>query len=234
MTLRKYTCYVLDDLEQTIERFIRQTPGLLLQGSNENPIQALSEIENAPPDILFADINMPGLSGIEVAQRIKLLPTQVIFSTAYIDYALDAIKLYAVDYLVKPVNYDDFIRATERAINLLQLKKPAGDKSIAAGASITVICKGAEVEVELNRIYLLEANNNYVNIHLEDTIIKATITLTELEKKLPRQYFLQVHRSFIAAVRHVHKLEGLQILLNNGTKVPVSRSYLELIKERFS
>jgi two-component system, LytTR family, response regulator len=235
MTTQIYTCYVVDDQKayaQEIAQYIRETPGLQLQGISHSPLEALRRMEQNPPDILFADINMPQMSGLDLAQRLALLDTQVIFMSSHEEYALKAFELAASHYLMKPVNYDKFLQAVQRAVNILRLKRSSSDKGVPLKESILLMVKGKEQEVAFDDIYYIEANNNAIIVWLKDNSLPVNMTLTEFEKKLPKEKFFQSHRSFIVAKLHIKRIESMQLILTNDKAVPVSRSYIGQIKQQ--
>jgi DNA-binding LytR/AlgR family response regulator len=235
MTSNTYTCFVVDDQKSaanTIENYIKQTPGLKLVGGSQNAIEALKEIEKSAPDILFTDINMPDLSGIELTKRLQLIPTLVIFTTSYKGYALDAIELNALHYLLKPVSYEKFMQAVHRAITAIETKGKNPESAHGLIAAITVNVKGNPVEIAFNDIYYIEASRNNIIINLESTAYTIVSTLADFETKLPKDQFLQVHRSFIVSTSKIIRIDSNSIVLSNEQILPVGRSYFGLLRKQ--
>lgn len=238
MTFRPISCYILDDQVKailTLTQYISETPGLVLIGSNTSPVVALSELAKNPPDILFLDINMKEMSGLEVAEKIQLLNIQIIFTTAHANYALDAFNLAASHYLVKPVSYEKFIVGVKRAMRFIDMAAAADTRNPdpVTNDSIIVTTNGAKRKIAFNDIFSIEASNNHIIFCLLSEKLRVSMSLKELENELPERLFVPVHRSFIVARSKVRSTRGMLLYLSNGQEIPIGRSYLNLIRKLF-
>jgi len=213
-------CIAVDDEPLALRlvcKFIGQTPFLTLEGQFLSAVEALKAIHTQKIDVIFLDIQMADLNGIELARVLAKMPNppQVVFTTAYNQFALEGYKVDARDYLLKPFNYEEFLRAATKAYNYAELlNKPA---AIPTPATITPEAEKAQdeylflkVEYQLVRIALddilyIEGLKDYVKVHLQSTD-KALLSLTSLkalEEKLPASRFMRVHRSFIVALNKI-------------------------------
>ncbi|SIT95247.1 LytR/AlgR family response regulator transcription factor [Pontibacter indicus] len=224
------TCYIVDDEAHAIQvltRYIQQTPGLQLLGSEENPLLALDAITRGlyKPDIVFADVEMPQLSGVKLAEL--LAPhTRVVFTTAYSGFALDAFDRDAVDYLLKPILYERFLVSVTRIRERRNALSPFSGKE-EAYCYVKGDSRGKLVRVVLSHIQYIQAMQNYLILHLRDKKVITYLTLQELEERLPAGAFTRVHKSFIVPYAKVHTVEGNQVILENQDVVPLGPSYRE-------
>lgn len=223
------SCYIVDDETHAInvlKRYIDKTPGLLVLGSETDPLKAWSAIDSkiVIPDIVFLDIDMPKLSGIELADLIK--PTQIIFTTAHPDYAINAFESDATDYLLKPVTYERFLKAISKAKDNLSFKNQLvilnneeEDFYIKSGT------KGKMVKLKYDDIYYIEARANYLEFHLPEKSYLTYLTMKEIEEKLPAKKFIRVHKSYIVNIKKIIALDANQIFLEKNGPVDIGRSY---------
>jgi len=235
------TCFVVDDEHhaiQVLKRYIDNTPELKLVGTEENPLLALSTITsgNTVADITFLDVDMPQLSGIDLAGLISRYTT-VIFTTAYPDYALQAFEKDAVDYLLKPISYERFLRAITKAKDKQQTKQTEALSEESDGYFyIKSDVKGKVIRIELEDIYFIEAQQNYVRIQVKEASYTTYLTIKEVEAYLPNESFSRVHKSFIVNNRKVKAVEANQIYLSNGQSVSLGANYkaafLEMINAK--
>lgn len=235
------TCYVVDDERHAIEvlsRYIQNTPGLQLVGSEENPLQALDAIASGKvsADITFLDVDMPQLSGVDLAGLINS-HTAVVFTTAYPDYAYQAFEKNAVDFLLKPISYERFLRAVSKVKETLQPKPsiPATEQSDGYFFIKTDV-KGKFVRVNFEEINYIEAMQNYVRIHTSTQKLITYLGMKEIEEHLPGADFIRVHKSFIVHLAKVKSIEGNQIALYDGSTIALGLSYriafLEMINAK--
>ncbi|TPE42419.1 LytR/AlgR family response regulator transcription factor [Pontibacter mangrovi] len=227
------TAYIIDDEAHAIQvlaRYVEQTPGLTLLGSQENPLLALQAISTGQvsPHLVFADVDMPQLSGIELAGLLPPL-TKVVFTTAYEAYALQAFDKNAVDYLLKPITYERFLKSVQR----LQPSAPAGpDLSAEDYFFIKSGIKGKFPRIDLQEVRYIEAAQNYISIHTLRGEHITYLTLKEMERYLPAQRFLRVHRSFIVHISFIQEVEGNQIILTNQETLPLGANYRDGVLAR--
>ncbi len=208
-------CIVVDDeplAVRMIENYIGRTPFLTLEASYTDPVQALHEIGERKPELVFLDIQMPDLSGMELSRMIPQ-GTRIIFTTAFKQYAFESYEVSAVDFLLKPVRYQKFLEAAEKARRLFELEEGAAAAAAAepgraaARDSIFVKSDGGLRKVFLGDILYFEGMKDYVKIHLSDGQSLIThITVKSLEDMLPSDRFMRVHRSYIVALDRIDSI----------------------------
>ncbi|WP_266204466.1 LytR/AlgR family response regulator transcription factor [Pontibacter kalidii] len=224
------TCYVVDDEQHALvvlSRYIQNTPGLELKGAEENPLHALDAITSGKvsADITFLDVDMPQLSGIDLTGLINSCTT-VVFTTAYPDYAYQAFDKNAVDYLLKPISYERFLRAIAKVKEALKPRQivPAVEQNNAY-FFVKADVKGKFVKVSLEDIIYVEAMQNYVVIHHAAERLTTYLSMKEVEEHLPTADFTRVHKSFIVNNAKVKSVEGNQIKLADESTVSLGPSY---------
>lgn len=221
--MKKLKCLVVDDEELArvlLKTHIEKIDFLTLVGSTENPIEALQILQNQDVDLLFLDIQMPELSGINVAKIVKP-KTEVIFTTAYSQYAIDGFDLNVLDYLLKPITFERFNQAIDKAKEYFQIQHQEETITIKSGYDLH--------KIRLNDILFIEGSSEYVTFQTTELRIMSYQTLKSLEISLPQRQFMRIHRSFIVNKDKVKALKGKQILIENH-KIPVSETYLENVK----
>lgn len=228
---KKLKCIVVDDeplARELLKTYVGKTPSLELIGCFESAADAVKKVMEGKADIIFLDINMPMLNGIDFA---SLVPagTRIIFVTAYDSYALQGFKVNALDYLLKPVSYSDFLKSVSRALEWKSMSDVYS--SVAAGKSekssqrmITVKVKNQLIQMRLDTIEYIEARNDRVIVFRKDgTPLSSLMTLREIEELLPTDIFMRVHRSFIVNIPLVEIVERNRIVFGK-TYVPISEN----------
>ncbi len=214
-----------------VSDYIRKTPFLELLGSFENPMEALEFLNNHKADLIFLDIQMPGLLGTEFARMVDA-ETRIIFTTAYSQYAVEGFKLEAVDYLLKPFGYEEFLESAGRA------KKRIHTES---APSVTVETKDnflfLKSEYKIRRINFddilyVEGLKDYIKVYLkgEDKPVLSLSSLKVMEEKLPSLNFMRVHRSYIVNLSQVNQVDRSRIVFGK-VYIPVSDQYKEKFQE---
>ncbi|MDN5284639.1 MAG: hypothetical protein JWR38_913 [Mucilaginibacter sp.] len=220
-------CFIIDDEFSAIHiltEYISITPGLQLIGAFESPLAALEKIqEGVIPDVIFLDINMPKLSGLQVAQLIPK-STQVIFTTAYSKFAVKAFEYDAFDYLLKPISHDRFILCIEKLWQYLADKKPAEKDD---HFFIQSELKGKLVRININELIFAESLQNYLQLHLIGGKYKTYLSMSDIQAYLPAQQFTRVHKSFIINNSKVLSVEKNLIHLENNYTVSIGESFRE-------
>lgn len=208
---------------EVIKSHASKVPFLDLQATFTNPIQGLEYLKDKGIQLVFLDINMPDISGIDLA---ALLPkeTVVIFTTAYSDYAVKGFELDALDYLLKPFNLSRFLKACQKAQEWIDLQPKNEPAFLFAKTS------EGQIRVDFSDLLFCEAQGNYVTFQLADQKVMSRMTLSEIEKLLP-SFFIRTHRSFLANKNRINKVEKHQLHLN-GFPVPVSSSYVDQVMEK--
>ena len=208
---------------EVVKSHASKVPFLELEKTFTNAVLGLEYLKSNQIDLIFLDINMPDISGIDLAAMVPK-DTLVIFTTAYSDYAVQGFELNAMDYLLKPFNLSRFLKACQKAQEWLDLQ-PKNES-----AYLFVKTSEGQVRVDFSDLYCCEAQGNYVTFQLENQKIISRMTLSETEKLLP-SYFIRTHRSFLANKNLVQKVERHQLQLGKFT-VPLSSSYLEEVQEK--
>ncbi|MFC0261103.1 LytR/AlgR family response regulator transcription factor [Fontibacter flavus] len=217
------TAIAIDDEPMALEvvkAHASKVPFLELKETFTNAIKAMEYIKSNPVDLIFLDIKMPDISGMEFA---TLIPneTMIIFTTAYSEHAVKSFELDAIDYLLKPFNLSRFLKACQKAQEWFELKH--GQKN--ASDFIFIKTGFEQVKINFDELLYCEANGNYVNFQTPNKKILSRMTLAETEKILP-SHFLKTHRSFLVNAKKIDKIEKHQLHIGN-TKIPVSGSYFE-------
>lgn len=204
-----------------------KVPFLDLEANFTNAFEAMDYLQRNPIDLLFLDIKMPDISGVEFFRSLSKKPL-VIFTTAYSEHAVAGFELDAVDYLLKPFSLPRFLKACNKAQEWLQLRTNPDTKP--ESAYIFVKTGYEQVKAAFSDIDYLEATGNYVNFVLGDRHILSRMTITECEELLPSDRFLRIHRSFIAAIDKIEKIERHQLTVN-GSILPIGASYMPIIRQ---
>jgi two-component system, LytTR family, response regulator len=224
----KLCCIAIDDEPlalEVIKNFAYKNEHLLLQQVFDNVIEAEKYLQQNPVDVIFADIDMPDKSGIELINSLTIKPL-VIFTTAHKKFALQAFDMEAVDYLLKPIQIERFNKAVDKALVFTRGITKTDDNS-----SFLVYAEYKLVKIVFANIIYIESMQDYVKIYLQDG--KAVMTLQTLKKIaaiLPSEKFKQIHRCYIVAVDKIQALQQKNIQLSNGTLLPVGSSYSGFIK----
>lgn len=221
-------CIVVDDEAHAIELLalhIEQTPFLKLVGSAMNPAEALQILNTTEVDLIFLDIQMPGMSGVEF---LPLLNDRykVILTTAFREYALDGFDHNVVDYLLKPIFFPRFLQAVQRAQEIISLStKDAEDDFI----MVKTEYKGKLIKIKTQDIVYIEGKGKYVCFHTRDgEKILALLNIGGLENKLPGDHFLRIHKSFIIAVPFIMMIHGNLVQLEfTKNQIPIGQTYRE-------
>ncbi|WP_242917952.1 LytR/AlgR family response regulator transcription factor [Pontibacter liquoris] len=237
-------CIAVDDEPLAlglIATFIQQTPFLRLVGRFASAVEALRGMYEQPVDVVFLDIQMPDLSGIELSRVLDKgaygSGPRIIFTTAFSQYALEGYKVAALDYLVKPFNYADFLKAATKAQAYAELtRKPAPALAAPAAAPeeeyLFLKVEYQLVRIAFNDILYIEGLKDYVKVHLESSP-KAVLSLTSLkalEEKLPARRFMRIHRSFIVALDKITAVSRNKVQLGD-TNIAVSDQYKEAFNQ---
>lgn len=222
-------CVVVDDEELArglLKAYIERLDFLTLVAEVANPLEALNLLKNEGIDLLFLDIQMPEIKGTDFA---KLVPkeTQVIFTTAYSEYALEGFELSALDYLLKPITFERFLTAVNKA----KVQKEERAPENFSDASITVKSGYDLHKVKYDDILFIESDSEYVHYHLKDKKIMSHQSLKKLMELLPDSLFMRVHRSYIVNRKQVTALKGRDIYIGDKD-IPVSAQYFDEVRRQ--
>lgn len=204
---------------EVVRSHASKVPFLNLKAEFTDAFKAMEYIQKENIDLIFLDIKMPDISGIDFMNSLNKKP-MVIFTTAYSEHAVTSFELDAIDYLLKPFSLSRFVKGCNKAYELFQLRNKSGS------ADFIFLKTGYEQEkVHFDNILYLEAAGNYVNFVLKNKSLLSRMTFAELEVILPKNKFIRVHRSYMAAVAAINRIERHQIHIND-LQIPVSESYM--------
>lgn len=229
-------CLVVDDeplARKGIAGYVEQTPFLELMGACKSAVEANQVLHREQIDLLFLDIQMPDLTGTEFMRSLEN-PPAVIFTTAYRDYAIEGFELNALDYLVKPISFQRFLKAANKAQSHFEMlrqnqPKPATEIPPTAGPEYFFIkSDGQFIKIKLADVLYFESEKDYVFIHTEQKRYLTLLSLKQLEKELPIDKFLRVHRSYFVALDKIEMVDGSNLIIK-GKEIPVSRSLQDTI-----
>lgn len=225
----KITCVIVDDEPMAlnlVESYVEKTPFLVLKQKCNSAIEAMEFIKTKPVDLLFLDIQMPDLTGIEFS---KMLPknTRVIFTTAFDHYALEGFKVEALDYLLKPFDYAEFLAAANKANAWFSLVKGNQKNAVSEEKEFLFVkSEYKQLRIKLSNVLYFESLKDYIKIWLKDSTkpILTLMSLKSLQEELPETQFMRVHRSFIVSLKNIEEIERSQIIINK-IRITVSEQY---------
>lgn len=228
-------CIAVDDENlalDLLEDNIQKVPFLNLVKRCKNAFDAIETLQNNHIDLMFLDIQMPGITGVQFLQSLKTKP-MVIFVTAYKQYALEGFELDVVDYLLKPIDFERFLKAVNKASELHSLKQKAVSEEHATPkpdqvSSIFVNADYSLVKIKIEDITYIEGLKDYIKIYVESSSkpIVTRMTMKAIEEKLPSSSYFRVHKSFIVSLEKIESIRNLKIKIGNA-QIPISESYSE-------
>jgi DNA-binding LytR/AlgR family response regulator len=223
-------CIIIDDEPLALELLednIKQVPELRLSASCRNAAQARAILETNEIDLVFCDIQMPGINGLQLVKSLTKKPL-VIFVTAYQEFAIDGFELDVVDYLLKPVSLERFLRACNKALKFFKLDQPPNVANDKITKHLFVYADYNLIKVNYEEIAYIEGLKDYVKIHAhgQQKPLLTRLTIKSLEEQLPRDRFFRIHKSYIVNLDHVRSIRKGQIKLANA-EIPYSDNYKE-------
>jgi len=228
--MRKWKCLIVDDeppAVKILKNYAKALEYLEIIGECNNACQAADMLNTEQVDIMFLDISMPKLLGTELLKTIKYSP-RVIFTTAHKEYAIDAFELDAVDYLLKPVSFDRFVKAVNK---ICQVNTIESDQDINTPEFLYFRADRKMVKVFLESITYIESFKDYIVIHRQNEAdVKVKYAISNVEKMLPHNLFLRIHRSYIVAIKKVTAFTNNDVEIGK-TELPVSRNYPDVFKK---
>jgi DNA-binding LytR/AlgR family response regulator len=233
--MREIKCIIVDDEPlalELMERYVKKTPFLKLMARCKSAFEAMEVLKSQPVDLVFLDIQMPELSGIEFSRMLQHGP-KIIFTTAFESYAIEGYKVDALDYLLKPFNYDEFLRAAKKAVSWFDfIEKNKKEPVETSPDSIYLRSEYKLLKVYLKDILYIEGLKDYAKFYLnsQDRPILSLMSLKKLENSLPSDKFMRVHRSFIINIDHIQAVERGDVLINNKI-IPVAEGYKSNLQE---
>lgn len=238
-TTSKINCIIIDDeplARAGLREYIQDIDFLFLQEEFDHPLAATSLLGNGNTDLLFLDIQMPKITGIDFVKTLKNAPA-VIFTTAYPQYALDGFDVNALDYLVKPISFERFFKAALKAKEWHTLKndlrnQPSLPEAVVKNAGYFFIkSDNVLVKILLDDVLFVEGMQNYVTIYTATKKYVSYLTIKSVEDYLPADRFIKVHKSFIIAANRIDSIDGNEIRIGER-RIPLSRSLKEEVTQR--
>lgn len=228
------SCIIVDDeplARKGLEEYIEEVPFLELAGSFENPLKAAAVIGSTNMALLFLDIEMPKITGLDFFKSLQTAPP-VIFTTAYPQYALDGFNLNALDYLVKPISFERFYQAAIKAKDYYDLRKHnAVDEKISPPDYFFIKTDGRLQKLFFNEIIFIEALQNYVNIYTTTGKYITYLTFKSVEEYLPAEQFLKTHKSYIVSIAKISSIEGNEVKAGIHS-IPISRNLKDEVMKK--
>lgn len=228
-------CIAIDDEPialKVIERFVKKVPFLESLGSFQNPVEASLFLQENPTDLIFLDIQMPDLTGIQFLQSLTH-PPKVIFTTAYSEYAAESYDLDAVDYLLKPIPFERFLKAVNKAFKLHQVEaeqesghEEEDAKHDAMSPYLFLKSDTRIFKVKRDEIQYIEGMRDYIAVHIPQKRIMTLMSLSKMLLRLPPSDFIRVHKSYIINLHHITLIQQNRIVIGEK-EIPISNTYRE-------
>lgn len=232
-------CIIIDDEEGAhlvLRHYIKDLKQLQLKESFYNPVEAMDYMYANPVDLVFLDINMPGMSGLQMLKALRN-PPLVILTTAYKEYALESYEYRVVDYLVKPFDLARFMAAIENVFSRLpqyiESSKTPESELILQEPFIILKVDGHVIKVSYNEITHIQSWGNYVKVFTTNGHYLSLTTTTETEQKLDKKLFMRIHKSYIIALKRISKISGGQVELDTGIVLPIGNTYRRELLDYF-
>lgn len=222
--IHRYTCLIIEDEPLALERtqeFVQKIPSLTLSATFDNALDGLAYLKQYPVDVLFLDINMDELSGIELLESVRI-DSQVILTTAYPEYALKGYELNVADYLLKPFTFNRFVQAVDKVQEKLALRQSKQQPDY-----IFVKTENRLEKITLSDILFIEGMRDYRRIHTVDKKIMTLQNFSEFEQLIPPSLVCRVHKSYMVAIQKIESIERSRIRIANQL-IPISDTYKEL------
>jgi two-component system, LytTR family, response regulator len=221
--MKKYKCYIVDDEPlaiNVIENHLAKLDQFEICGTTTDPIVAFNQLKTLQPDLLFLDIEMPDLSGLELIESIESKP-DIIITTAYREYAVEGFEHNVLDYLVKPIPFKRFLKAADK---FLQQRQTTGQNAIETTAYLFVKADRKTIKIDFESILYIEGLKDYSRIVLADQKIMTKVSIGNIFELLPPKQFLRVHKSFIVSKNKITAYTAHDIEINE-IEIPIGRVY---------
>jgi DNA-binding LytR/AlgR family response regulator len=229
----KIQSIIIDDeplARKGLKEYIADTDFLQLAGEFDNPLKAAEMISRGEVQLLFLDIQMPKITGLDFFKTLKQAPP-VIFTTAYPQYALDGFEVNALDYLVKPISFDRFLKAALKAREYYEVREKNTVETMNTADYFFIKADNKLIKLEYDDILYAEALQNYVVIHTREKKYLTYLTFRSVEDYLPADKFIKTHKSYIVAAAKIESIEGNEIRMGNH-HIPISRNLKEEVMDR--
>ena len=228
-------CIAIDDEPLAVKKiagYIQKVPFLELVAECRNAAEAMNIMDSTDVQLLFIDINMPDISGMEFVKSLTNKP-YVVFTTAYSEYAVEGFQVEAVDYLLKPITFSNFLKAANKVKNLIELSTIGQKESVKTTANHLFVKSDYKlIRIELAEIKYIESQHEYIKIHLVNSNpVMTQLSLKSIEELLPPDRFMRVHRSYIVNLAKITVIERNRIVFDEKVYIPVSEQYKDKFQE---
>jgi DNA-binding LytR/AlgR family response regulator len=221
-------CVIVDDESGALEiltQYINRTPQLELDASFRDSLEALSYLARHDVDLVFLDIDMPNLDGMQLAELVRNKDMQVIFCTAYSEYAVESYEKEAVDYLLKPIAYERFLKAVDKALKLSKKISPKHHSGIPSAPEHLFIKSGSRIhQLNVNELLYLEKQGHYIVFHTPIEQLLSRMNMADLLRALPADDFIRIHRSYVIALDKIDTIEKHTVVIRNK-RIPIGDSF---------
>ena len=222
-------CIAIDDEPLAVKKiagYIQKVPFLELVAECRSAAEAMTIMDTTDVQLLFIDINMPDISGMDFVKSLANKP-YIVFTTAYSEYAVEGFQVEAVDYLLKPITFTNFLKAANKVKNLIELTANNQKESVKTTANHLFVKSDYKlIRIELSDIKYIESQHEYIKIHLSNsTPVLTQLSLKSIEEQLPSDRFMRVHRSFIVNLAKISVIERNRIVFDGKVYIPVSEQY---------
>jgi DNA-binding LytR/AlgR family response regulator len=221
-------CIAIDDEPLALKQivgYIKKTPFLELAGQSESALQAIELLENTLVDLMFVDINMPDISGMDFVKTLEN-PPKIVFVTAYSEYALEGFRVDAIDYLLKPISYSDFLKSANKVKSLFASHNQKPDKVNSNNDFLFIKSDYKILRINFDDIMYIEGMSEYVRIHLSNARpVMTLLSMKAVDEILPSDRFMRVHRSYIVNLSKISVIERNRIVFDGKVYIPVSDQY---------
>jgi DNA-binding LytR/AlgR family response regulator len=228
--MHRYNCIIVEDeplAAEVIKDYILQVPFLQLKGICTDALYAMDLLQKEKIDLVFLDIHLPKLKGLDFIKALKK-PPQIIITSAYQEYALQGYELNVVDYLLKPIEFNRFVMAVNKLKERDMVEAPPSPAAVTERASLFFNVSKKRVKMYIDEILFIESLKEYIRITTKDKSILTKFQLGQIEEMLAKNGFIRVHRSFLVAKNKVDAFSATDVEIN-GRQIPIGRSYKELV-----
>jgi two-component system LytT family response regulator len=227
------SCIAIDDEPLALRQiagYIEKTPFLDIKATFESAMEALAFLNNNKVDLMFVDIQMPDLSGMDLVKSLEQRP-EIIFTTAFSEFAVEGFKVDALDYLLKPLDYASFLKAANKAHTHFERLRIGSEKLKISSDHLFIKSEYKVIRIEIDKILYIEGMREYVRIHLENSKpVMTLLSMKKIEQKLPSTRFMRVHRSYIVNLEKITTIERSRIIFAD-VYIPVSEQYKEKLQK---
>lgn len=226
-------CVIIDDeplAREGLSNYVREVDFLHLVDTCTNPIELIKLLDNHPVDLIFLDIQMPKMNGLDFLKIVQK-PPMVIITTAFPSYALEGFQLNVMDYLLKPITFDRFFKAANKAKEYYQLLNKPAQSAEKEEEYFFIKCGSKYEKIYFDDILYVQGMQNYVTIYTRKGKYMTLLYLKNLEESLDKKAFIRVHKSYIVSIDKIEGIEGNEIFIQSN-RIPISRNYHELVIEQ--